>query len=224
MCLMLSHHDPYCVPGLSAMTECIDHQGPDGHNRNASVCSNAAACSVPSAQPQGRSDGCVRMQEVPDLYKHMLAVSYQLAAALEGVAMARALNRTVVFPRFYCWCDFDWYAVVLDGCSMGGAPGAAGADLFTMPFECPIDVLLNAHALYHRGFPYRQERFLAHPRTPLALAHDREPVLVIPALDTAALAQRRRMVRSASCHTCVRRAASLHAGGTAAVCILWAHE
>ena len=103
------------------------------------------------------------MQDIPDLYKHMLAVSYQMAVVLEAVAMAHALNRTIVFPKFYCWCDFDWYAVVLDGCAMGGRPGKNGADLFEMPFECPIDVILNPHNLYHRKFEYRQERFLGHP-------------------------------------------------------------
>lgn len=135
------------------------------------------------------------MQIVPDLYKHMLAVSYQMSAILEASAVAHALNRTIVFPRFWCWCDFDWYAVVLDGCSMGGHPGEHGADLFSMPFECPIDVILNPHNLYHKGFQYRQERFLEHRRTPLALVHDREPVLVMDARDSVGIEHRQRMVR-----------------------------
>lgn len=137
---------------------------------------------------------CV-VQNVPDLYKHMLAVSYQMSAILEASAVAYALNRTIVFPRFWCWCDFDWYAVVLDGCSMGGHPGEHGADLFSMPFECPIDVILNPHNLYHKGFKYRQERFLKHRRTPLALMHDREPVLVMDAGDSLGMQHRQRMVR-----------------------------
>ena len=135
------------------------------------------------------------MQHIPDLYKHMLAVSYQMAAALEATALAASLNRTVVFPRFRCWCDFDWYAVVLDGCAMGGAPGAHGADLFSKPFECPIDVVLNPHTLYHRGFAYRQERWLMHPRLPAAVARSREPVLVLDQRDAAQIAARQRMVR-----------------------------
>ena len=139
------------------------------------------------------------MQEIPDLYKHMLAVSYQMDVILEAGAMAFALNRTVVFPKFYCWCDFDWYAVVLDGCSMGGAPGIHGADLFQMPFECPIDVILNPHFLYHGNFQYRQERFLSHPRIPLAVQNSREPVLVLDQRDSVQMADRDRMVRLRTC-------------------------
>lgn len=135
------------------------------------------------------------MQSVPDLYKHMLAVSYQMEVILEASAMAAALNRTVVFPRFYCWCDFDWYAVVLDGCAMGGRPGRNGADLFAMPFECPIDVILNPHNLYHSGFPYRQERWLTHSRLPAAVRNSREGVLVVDARDEATRAYRQQMVR-----------------------------
>lgn len=145
-----------------------------------------------AAQPVARA------QAVPDLYKHMLAVSYQLEAALEGLALAHALNRTVVFPKLWCWCDFDWYAVVLDGCAMGGRPGVSGADLYEMPFECPIDVIMEAAALYRHSGAYRQERFLQHPRTPGALARSREAVLVIDGRDTAQMQARQRMVRRPS--------------------------
>eukprot|EP00892_Ulva_mutabilis_P003418 jgi/Ulvmu1/1448/UM011_0178.1 len=131
---------------------------------------------------------------IPDLYKHMLAVSYQQEVALEAMAMAHALNRTIIFPKLWCWCDFDWYAVVLDGCAMGGRPGLAGADLFVMPFECPIDVLLDAAALYRHGGAYRQERFLHHPRTTAALARSREPVQVVDGADAELMRVRQRMV------------------------------
>ena len=148
--------------------------------------------------PQRAQHTCrasARVQSVPDLYKHMLAVSYQMQVIVEAAAMAAALGRTVVFPRFYCWCDFDWYAVVLDGCAMGGRPGRNGADLFSMPFECPIDVILNPHNLYHTGFAYRQARWLEHPRLPRAVRNSREGVLVVDARDEAALAYRAQMVR-----------------------------
>lgn len=143
------------------------------------------------------------LQRLPDLYKHMMAVSFQMAVALEAAGAAAALNRTLIYPRFYCWCDFDWYAVVLDGCAMGGRPGKHGADLFVKPFECPIDVIFNPHHLYHRGAPYRQARWLDSPRLPAAVARSREPVLVLDHRDDAALFARERMVRrcSACCHT-----------------------
>lgn len=138
------------------------------------------------------------MQRIPDLYKHMLAVSYQLEVALEVLAMAVALGRTPVLPKLWCWCDFDWYAVVLDGCAMGGRPGTSGADLFEMPFECPLDVLMDAAALYRRSGEYRQQRFLDHRRTPPALTRSREPVLVIDGGDEALIRERQRMVRGRS--------------------------
>jgi hypothetical protein len=125
----------------------------------------------------------------------MMAVSYQMAVILEAAAMATALNRTIVFPKFWCWCDFDWYAVVLDGCAMGGRPGVHGADLFHKPFECPIDVILNPHALYHSNFEYRQERFLSHRRVPIAIQNSREAVLVVDQRDVALAAYRNQMVR-----------------------------
>jgi hypothetical protein len=124
----------------------------------------------------------------------MLAVSYQMEVILEASAMAAALNRTVIFPAFYCWCDFDWYAVVLDGCAMGGRPGRSGADLFTKPFECPIDVILNPHALSHTKFQYRQQRWLQHKRLPVSMQRSREPVLVIDQRDSETIAHRGRMV------------------------------
>jgi hypothetical protein len=136
------------------------------------------------------------VQRVPDLYKHLLAVSYQMALVLEASALAAALNRTLVLPALSCWCDFDWYAVVLDGCAMGGLPGAHGADLFDKPFECPVDVVLNPAALYHSGVPYRQARWLAHPRLPAAVSRSREPVLVMDQRDAGAIAARQRMVRA----------------------------
>jgi hypothetical protein len=141
------------------------------------------------------------MQAIPDLYKHMLAVSYQMEVILEASAMATALNRTVIFPTFYCWCDFDWYAVVLDGCAMGGAPGRSGADLFVKPFECPIDIILNPHTLHRSRFQYRQRRWLQHRRLPTSVQHSVEPVLVIDQRDSEGIAQRSRMVRHLSvCH------------------------
>lgn len=105
-----------------------------------------------------------------------------------------------------CRCDFDWYAVVLDGCAMGGRPGLHGADLFQMPFECPIDVILNPQALYNSKLSYRQERWLASPRLPAAVRNDREGVLVIDQRDEEALTLRARMVRSLDILGCPHRA------------------
>ena len=175
-------------------------------HRIAPVCS--LPCRTPPSPPQPLSQQ-FSLQRLPDLYKHMLAVSYQMAVALEVAGAAAALNRTLVYPRFYCWCDFDWYAVVLDGCAMGGRPGAHGADLFEKPFECPIDVIFNPHPLYHRGAPYRQARWLDSPRLPAAVARSREPVLLIDQRDTAALLARERMVRRLQPSACLLAACCL---------------
>ena len=78
---------------------------------------------------------------------------------------------------------------------MGGRPGVNGADLFDMPFECPIDVILSPHHLYHGGLAYRQERWLTHARVPAALRNSREPVLVVDQRDAELRAARDLMVR-----------------------------
>ena len=49
-----------------------------------------------------------------------------------GVALARALNRTLVLPQLWCYCDKFWSR--LSGCAI---PEAASSQ--PLPFRCPMD-------------------------------------------------------------------------------------
>ena len=77
-----------------------------------------------------------------------------------------------VLPRFVCYCDQDWYASILSSCRMDGS------DL-SLPFVCPLDMLLNPALLDASGLPpYRMESFLSDPRTPPHVAQSQERVTV----------------------------------------------
>ena len=61
---------------------------------------------------------------MPVLYRHMVAVAYQLALFRDALAAARMLGRALVLPRSWCWCDYDWTPDVLESCKIrcGGLP------------------------------------------------------------------------------------------------------
>lgn len=54
-----------------------------------------------------------------------------------ALAVATALNRTLIIPEFTCYCDQDYYANVLANCTVLGTdtqlPYACPADLFFIP-------------------------------------------------------------------------------------------
>eukprot|EP00892_Ulva_mutabilis_P012572 jgi/Ulvmu1/9688/UM055_0026.1 len=106
---------------------------------------------------------------MPPLLRHFHAMAFQLAQMRDAFALARALNRTLVLPRFLCYCDQDWYASVLKGCRVDGSDLA-------QPFVCPLDVLLNPGALDAARLPYRMESYLRDPRTPAAVVQSEERV------------------------------------------------
>jgi len=82
---------------------------------------------------EGRGNGCsaeelhVRGRQHVD---HLNRLRQRLAA---GVALARVLNRTIVLPTFYCYCDKFWHR--LKACAISDA--ADGAQ--PLPFVCPMD-------------------------------------------------------------------------------------
>lgn len=59
-----------------------------------------------------------------------------------GLVLARALNRTLVLPRPHCYCDRSW--APLTRCRLPGARHTA------LPFECPMDFVVNV-ALWERS-------------------------------------------------------------------------
>ena len=53
----------------------------------------------------------------------------------DALALAIALNRTLVLPRMLCYCDNIWKE--MKHCRVGGAFG------MTLPFDCPADHIMN---------------------------------------------------------------------------------
>jgi len=67
-----------------------------------------------------------------------------------GVALARALNRTVVLPTLWCYCDKFWHR--LDACAI---PSARSSQ--PLPFVCPMDHVVDP-ALWHGNMNRRMAR------------------------------------------------------------------
>ena len=107
-----------------------------------------------------------------------------------GFALARALNRTVVLPTLWCYCDKFWHR--LDRCAI---PSATGSQ--PLPFVCPLDHVIDPSFLHgtsrarmsrprrgmlasrvdgpwEDGLPFRGRYWLrqlgAHPRIGLSVA------------------------------------------------------
>ena len=122
---------------------------------------------------------------------HFALVHLQLRTVVAGLALASALNRTLVLPRLWCGAD-RWFAPHL-----GSIPGAAGPAL---PFRCPADHVLDLEMMEKlrrersaaaRGGegeaaaagaggggllfappPVREAGLLSNPRTPRAVRDD----------------------------------------------------
>jgi hypothetical protein len=67
------------------------------------------------------------------------------------------LNRTLVLPTSWCWCDYDWTPHVLERCKI------RGSDL-QLPFECPADFLFSLPRMEESGVDYRVAGFLDNPQ------------------------------------------------------------
>lgn len=83
------------------------------------TCTKGSGCSAEELHARGR-------QHVD----HLNRLRQRLAS---GVALARVLNRTLVLPTFYCYCDKFWHR--LHACAIADA--ADGSQ--PLPFICPMD-------------------------------------------------------------------------------------
>jgi hypothetical protein len=81
----------------------------------------------------------------------------------DALALAIALNRTLVLPRMLCYCDNIWKE--MKHCRVGGAFG------MTLPFDCPADHILNLPRWFQSELPiaFREAGFLSDPRLSPAL-------------------------------------------------------
>ncbi len=90
---------------------------------------------APAAEWKGFSDLHVRGRQH---VHHLERTRQRLATAF---ALARALNRTVVLPRLWCYCDKFWHR--LDRCAI---PSAVTAQ--PLPFVCPMDHVFEPTGLH----------------------------------------------------------------------------
>lgn len=98
------------------------------------------------------------------VHKHIIALSYQLSVFRDAAGMARVLNRTLILPKVYAWCDVDSAPTIMAACHIEGAEQDT-------PFHAPGDVLFNMDVLEDgtNYLPWRAHNFLTHPSTPLQL-------------------------------------------------------
>ena len=97
---------------------------------------------------------------------HARALTSYVAELRDALALARALGRTLVLPRWTCYCDRLWSGsddIFHFGCMYPGAQ-----DGKFVPFVCPMDHVLSPTAW--KGQAYRDPAFLTSPRRAAAAA------------------------------------------------------
>ena len=67
------------------------------------------------------------------------------------------MNRTLILPRFWSWCEMDQVATVLSTCTKDGGDQA-------LPFQTPADYLLSIPDLRDSPLQTREYSFLTNPR------------------------------------------------------------
>ena len=92
-------------------------------------------------------------------HRHMALDAIQRAAVRDLLALAIALNATLIMPRLHCGCDRYWG--FLENCRMPTAP----RDM-RLPFRCPQDALFEVKRWNDLNISYREADFLAHPDVP----------------------------------------------------------
>jgi hypothetical protein len=107
----------------------------------------------------------------PDMIDfHLKAVAQQLRQLRTALAVAVALNRTIIMPRLISWCDRYWGPV--EFCQL------PGAFKLRLPFVAPMDHWLEPYHFTDMAdrlpaIPFREYSFLANERTPKALKDGR---------------------------------------------------
>lgn len=89
---------------------------------------------------------------------HILAIRSHVTELRDALALARVLNRTLVLPRWACYCDRLWSGsddIFHFGCMY---PGAQDAKF--VPFVCPMDHVLSPSAWDKAGVSHRDAGFL----------------------------------------------------------------
>jgi len=93
---------------------------------------------------------------------HVQALKEYVLELRDALALSRALGRTLVLPRWMCYCDRLWSGsddIFHFGCMY---PGSQDADF--LPFVCPMDHVLSPAEWEAAGQPYRDAAFLEDSR------------------------------------------------------------
>ena len=89
---------------------------------------------------------------------HVAALSEYVAELRDALALARALKRTLILPRWTCYCDRLWSGsddIFHFGCMY---PGAQDAKF--VPFVCPMDHVLSPTEWEKAGVEHRDAAFI----------------------------------------------------------------
>jgi hypothetical protein len=110
-------------------------------------------------QVQAAIDKYVQRREVPsNIDVHLTALRAYVAELRDALALAQALGRTLVLPRWACYCDRLWSGsddIFHFGCMYPGAQ-----DGKFVPFTCPMDHVLSPKAWHDAGVDYRDANFV----------------------------------------------------------------
>lgn len=97
---------------------------------------------------------------------HLDSLQYQLEQAYAGMALASSAGRTIILPKFTCFCERIWHAVV--NCRL------PDAQAMHFPVTCPADYLFQMDRWATEGvgkpLAVREWSFLENPRTPKAVS------------------------------------------------------
>ena len=122
----------------------------------------ALNASVPPSL-QAAIDRYVAKKESPyNIDTHIRSLTGYVAELRDALALAEALGRTLILPRWTCYCDRLWSGsddIFHFGCMYPGSQ-----DGKFLPFVCPMDHVLSPSAWVDTQ--YRDAAFLDSPRLP----------------------------------------------------------
>eukprot|EP00965_Chrysotila_dentata_P151849 5017486-Pleurochrysis_carterae.AAC.2 len=109
-------------------------------------------------QPVTRLSTSVDSREAVALHLREHAHALAVVRALLGIG--KALGREVILPRLLCYCDYMWKE--MRACRVGGA------ESMRLPFDCPMDHVLNTPSFFENGLgvPVKEPNFLNSSRLP----------------------------------------------------------
>ncbi|KAL3699666.1 hypothetical protein R1sor_017688 [Riccia sorocarpa] len=101
---------------------------------------------------------------VHSVQTHFALVNHQLTQVRTALAVALALNRTLVMPELWCRFDRMWF----------GHPGILEGTLTRQPFLCPMDHVFEVNNMlknlsyeeFGEAIRFREYSFLDNPRLP----------------------------------------------------------